>query len=62
MANENITNDLIVFIETMGSMIEAVAGYRAKCVASGFSAEAAESMAVCLHEQLIRTAFRDVTR
>lgn len=43
--------------DTLDGIIAAVAGYRAKATAAGFSDAAAEQMAVDYHRELVRITF-----
>lgn len=43
---------LFTLLGAMRSVIDTVAGYKAQCLAAGFSPAAAEEMAVQLHEGL----------
>ncbi len=49
---------LIGFIDSIGQLVEAVAGYRKKCEEAGFSPTAAEAMSVELHRHMIAAAFK----
>ena len=50
---ESPTNPWLAMADTMTSLIEACAGYKAKCEAAGFSPTAAEHMALEYHNMLI---------
>lgn len=54
----DLLQGLLTMVEAVSGLAVAAAGYRAKCQEAGFSAEAAEEMAVDMHSELLRSAFR----
>jgi hypothetical protein len=58
MPDQSVAETLASIMETVAPVAEAVDGYRAQCLERGYSADAAEAMAIELHAQFIRTLFR----
>lgn len=48
---------MIVLVESLGAVIDAAAGYKAKCVEAGFPDDIAAGMAAELHRHLLRKCF-----
>lgn len=53
----NPAEAMLVLADSLGTLLEAAAGYRSKAEAAGFSPTAAEGMAVELHSHMLRAAF-----
>jgi hypothetical protein len=51
---ETLAETLAGIMDSVATVLEAVDGYRAQCLESGYGPGAAEAMALVLHEQLIR--------
>lgn len=54
---EERTSLLMTMVDQLADLAHSAAGYRQRCQDAGFSAEAAEQMAVDMHSHLIRKAF-----
>jgi hypothetical protein len=50
---------LATLAEAFEQLIELSAGHKEKCIARGFSPEAAEHMAVAFHTEMLGVAFRN---
>jgi hypothetical protein len=64
MPDEEITpaQALLALMDNITPLRETVNGYRAQLLADGYSAGAAESMAVDLHRHLLMSAFAAVEK
>lgn len=57
----NSQTAILDVMDTISTFLDAAAGHRNKAIESGFSAAAAEHMAVDLHSHLIDAAFRSTS-
>lgn len=60
--DESLATVLLQLADSMQHVLEASVGYRQKCVEAGFSAEAAERMAVDYHGALVGAVFAAVRK
>lgn len=53
---------LMQFSEVTSTVVEAVAGYKAQCVAAGFPEKAADEMAIAYHGEMIKIVFMGMAK
>lgn len=53
---------LMQFSEVTSTVVEAVAGYKAQCVAAGFPERAADEMAVAYHTEIVKLVFAGMAK